>query len=273
MKKDFKCPRLYLFLSMIAAIPVIPLQTFAYLSSYGKDGINYFSSSLLPILAISFAAISCLLALSAILLWKFDPIPAKTFNESFSSFPAALGFLAGGLLMLLSNTEKLTYILPIGCLVAAIYHFSLIFASKKHNFTLALVGFSTVIVCILFIAYFYFDATLEMNSPLKVSVQMGFVAAMLYLLSELRVLMKDAFPRIYYLSCACTVAIGALSAIPVPLAYLLGVFEPNKHILSSSLMGEFFDRPEYLAGSVVLLGMSITAGWRLCQVAVGKEDT
>jgi hypothetical protein len=135
-----------------------------------------------------------------------------------------------------------------------------------------LIGFSAVIVCILFNGYFYFDSTLEMNAPLKVTVQLGFLAAMIYFISEIRALLGITLPRVYLLANACTVGFGALSSIPVTLAYLLQVFKPQASPFTASLTAQLFDHPEYLAGSVVLFGICISAAWRLFQALNDKED-
>ena len=106
MKIDFKSPRLYLFSAMIAAVPAIPLQLMAYLTAYNNAETNYFyTNSPLPTLATAFSVLSCILAVVAIILWKRDPIAVEAPIGIMATFPAALGFLAGGTLMLLSRSS------------------------------------------------------------------------------------------------------------------------------------------------------------------------
>ena len=276
MKLDFKSPRLYLFSSLIAAIPAIPLQLAAYLTAYNSADTNYFlAKSPLPTLATAFSILSCLLAIAAIVLWKNEPIAVKRPSGSLATFPAALGFLIGGTLMLLSNTEKLTYVLPVFCFLAAIYNVAIIFVSEKLRAIVALIGFSTVVACILFCGYYYFDTRLEMNAPLKVTVQVALLVSMVYFISELRTLLDMELPRVYLLSCALTVAITSLTAIPVPFAYLLGTFKPEASKFASSYTEQLFEHPEYLAGAVVALGIFATVAWKLCltlSAKDGKED-
>lgn len=276
MKIDIKSPRLYLFSSMLAALPAIPLQLMAYLKAYDSTQTNYFfTNSPLPAIATAFSILSCLLAIVAIVLWKKDSISLNPPSGSLASFPAALGFLVGGVVMLLSNTEKLTYILPILCFLAAIYNGAIIFAGDRARTIVALIGFSAVIACILFNGYYYFDASLEMNAPLKVSTQMAFLAVMIYFISEIRFLLDIELPLVSLLACAFTVGVGALVAIPVPVAYLLGVFKPQGAVFTASLTAQIFDHPEYLAGAAVVLGASISSAWKLCHAMTaknGKED-
>ena len=276
MKIDFKSPRLYLFSSMITAIPAILFQSLAYLKAYNHSEANYFfANSSLPTLATIFSILSCLLAVATIFLWKNNPIEIRPQKGSLASFPAALGFLVGGVLMLLSNTTKLTYALPVLCFLAAIYNIAIIFANDQSKTAIALIGFSAVIACILFSGYYYFDTTLEMNAPLKVTTQVAFLSVMVYFISEIRSLLDIELPRIYLLTSALVVGIGALAAIPVPLAYLLGVFKPQTTELATSLTAQIFDHPEYFAGSVIVLGVSITAASKLFNALTarqGKED-
>ena len=258
---------------MIAAVPAIPLQLMAYINAYNHAESNYFlAKSPLPTLATAFSILSCLLAIAAIILWKRNPMTIQPPAGSFATVPAALGFLVGGALMFLSNTAKLTYILPVLCFLAAVYNVAIIFANKQTKTVIALVGFSAAIACILFNGYYYFDTTLEMNAPVKVTMQMAFLAAMIYFISEIRSLLDIELTRLYLLACALTVGIGSLVAIPLPLAYILGVFKPQGTARATSLTAQIFDHPEYLAGTAIILGVCITAAWKLCYALTSRED-
>ena len=274
MKKLIQNPRFHLLCSIIAAIPAALLQALAYLQVYGDSGSNYFSSaSPLPDLAVIFALLSCAFGVAAVCLWKKAPIHPRTPSGSLTSIPAALGFWAGAVLMLLSNDTKLTYAVAIFFFLAAAYQLLLAFQTIKDSFLTAFIGFSAVIGCILLEGYYYFDATLEMNAPVKVSVLIGLLFAMIYYTNELRWLIGNPFPRANLLISACLLGIGALSAIPVPLAFLLGKFDRLASVKTDRFMVAQFLHPEYLAGAVVLLGVCITVGWRLCQLLKDNAST
>ena len=273
MKKLIQNPRFHRICSLIAAIPAALLQAIAYLRIYGDSGSNYFASaSPLPDLAVIFALLSCAFGIAAICLWKKAPIHPSTPFGNLTSIPAALGFLAGAVLMLLSNDTKLTYAVAIFFFLAAGYQLLLAFQPIKDRYLTAFIGFSAVIGCILMEGYYYFDATLEMNAPVKVSVLMGLLFAMIYYTNELRLLIGNPLPRAYVLISACTLGIGALSAIPVPLAYFSGQFDRLASVKTNRFMVAQFLHPEYLAGAIALLGICITVGWRLCQLLTAKEN-
>ncbi len=265
MKKRLIDPRFGLLLSLITAGLAAILHTIAYLNVYGGDGANYFSpSSPLPKLSVFFAIVSCLLALSATLFRKTSAVTVTSPQGSLSSLPAALGFLASGTLMFLSNTTTLTHAVAIFCFLSAIYHVLLAVDLPHDAYILAFIGFSSVIACILLNGYFYFDVTLEMNAPLKVNILVGLLVAMIYYIQELRTLMGSTLPRMSIFVNACTVAISGLSAFSIPLAYLLGKFDRTNVLRYPTVMADIFDYPEYLAGAIALLGIFITSSWRLC---------
>ena len=274
MKKRLLEPRFGLFLSLITAALAAILHTVAYLNAYGGDGANYFSrSSPIPKLSIFFAVASCLLAFSATLIRKAPAISVRSPRGNLSSLPAALGFLASGTLMCLSNTTTLTHAVAFFCFLSAVYHVLMAVDLLRDIYVLAFIGFSTVIACILLNGYFYFDVTLEMNAPLKVNVLVGLLVAMIYHVQELRVLMGNAQPRLSIFMNACTVAISGLSAFSIPLAYLLGKFDRTNVLRYPTVMADLFQYPEYLAGAVALLGIFITSSWRLCQGLLTDRHT
>ncbi len=265
MKKRICDPRFGLLLSLITAGIAAVLHTVAYLKSYGTDGTNYFApSAVAPKLSVIFAILSCLLAFSATLIRKNSAITVRAPKGSLTSLPAAIGFLAGGTLTFLSSTTTLSRGAAIFCFLAAVYHVLLAIELPNDSFVLALLGFSAVIACILLNSQFYFDTTLEMNAPLKINVLMGLLVAMLYYVQEMRALLKIPMPRLSAFISASTVAISGLSAISIPLAYLLGTFDRTGSLRQLTVMADRFVHPEYLAGAAVLLGVFITSAWRLC---------
>lgn len=273
MKKHLKNPRSYLLLSLLSAIPAAALHTIAYATAYGEQGANYFSTeSLLPKLSGVFAILACLFAAASVLFWKNSPLTVDESTNRLSSLPAAIGFLVGGTLFFLSNTTKLTYAISAFCVLAAIYLASHALSLIEDSFALALIGFSAVIVCILCNGYFYFDSSLELNAPLKINAMLGMLTAMLYFVGELRILIGRAMPRTYCVITACTVGLGALSALPIPVAFLLGKFDRVAGSSASTAMTAIFEHPEYFSGTIIILGVSITAALKLLGILTEKEE-
>ena len=273
MKKHLKNPHSYLSLSLLSAISAAALHTIAYATAYGEQGANYFSAtSLLPRLSGAFAILACLFACVSFFFQKSTPLSVSASANRLTSIPAAIGFLVGGTLFFLSNTTKLTYSISAFCILAAIYLASHAFSLIEDPFVLALIGFSAVIACILCNGYFYFDRSLELNAPLKINTMIGMLTAMLYFIGELRILIGRAMPRTYCVITACTIGLSALSALPIPVAFLLGKFDRVATPKAPTAMTAIFEHPEYFAGAVVILGVSITAALKLLEVLTCKEE-
>ena len=272
MKKQLQNPRFYLLCSLITAISAAAIQIASYLTAYGALGANYFSSaSPLPKISVILALLSCLFGIGTILTWKKSPIKFPTPQDGFTSLPAAIGFFVGAVLMALSNDTKLTYAIVFFLALAFGYNLCLTCGWIKDAHAAALLGFSAVIGCILLCGYYYFDATLEMNAPVKVCVLTGLLFAMMHYTGELRTLIGTSMPRVHLLLSVCTLGIGALSAVPLPIAYLFGKFDRLTTLRNASLMASQIKHPEYLAGAVVLLGVCITVAWRICKSLLPEQ--
>ena len=122
---------------------------------------------------------------------------------------------------------------------------------------LCLIGFTAVLACALVNATFYFDPTLEMNSPAKVALQTSLLFARLYYTAELRYLIDRAKPRLFIALSLLTLSVSALSAIPITVACCCGII----------------DRKDCLAGALLVLGIAITVLLRLMRVLYTKENT
>ena len=274
MKKHLCTPQFYLFCAVISALIACIAQSIAYFKAYGSPLANYFSaSSPLPKIAVGFAILTCVLGIVAVCLWKKDEIPMQSLIGDISSLPAAVGFLAGMILMLLSGSTVLTYAIAVCFFFATHYHvipaFRLI-NNRNERDTTALIGFSNVIGCILMIGYFYFDPSMEMNAPVKIGALIAILFVALYYTSEIRVLLGNPLPKFYTLAIVCTTGIGALASLPVALAYMFfHCFDYTMPNPNSSLP---FRHPEYLACSLVLIGVCTTTVWRLCRLIRASKN-
>lgn len=271
MKKHLCSPRFYLLCAVASALVACVVQIFAYQSAYGNPLENYFSAaSPLPKIAAIFSILSCALGFAAVCLWKKDQIPQHEPLGDLSSLPAAVGFLAGAIFMLLSNSTRLTYAIAICFLIAALYHVILAFHLINAPVVVALIGFSNVIGCILLIGYFYFDSTMEMNAPIKIGALVGVLFTALYYTYELRALLGSPLPRIFTWLTVSTTGIGVLTALPVTFAYIFfHCFDYTMFNPASSLP---FRHPEYLACSLLLIGVCATTVWRLCRLICAEEN-
>ena len=265
MKKHLCTPQFYLFCAVISALIACIAQSIAYFKAYGSPLANYFSAaSPLPKIAIGFSILACLLGIAAVCLYNKEEIPAHSPIGDLSSIPAAVGFLFGTVLMLMSNNTKLTYAIVLFFLLATIYQALLSFRIINDPAIIALIGFANVIGCILLVGYFYFDPSMEMNAPVKISALMGILFTALYYTYEIKALLGNPLPKLFTLLTVCVTGIGVLASFPLTLAYLF--FHCFDQIYTHS-----FEHPEYLACSLILIGVCTSAVWRLCKIINSKN--
>ena len=81
----------------------------------------------------------------------------------------------------------------------------------------------------------YFDASLEMNAPLKVATQSALLPLMLYFTTELRYLLGREIPRLYLALALGSVAASSLCVFAVPLASFIGALN-NSNCLAAALI-------------------------------------
>lgn len=228
---------------------------------------NYFAhGAILPTLAIGFALLGVVLGTVAAILTKSGSLPASVFSDKPCLNPASVGFLAAAICMIVSvsaGTESIWSVLFIvSALLGAIYTVCVSLPSVRRSATaVAFVGFFAVIACILLCAYYYFDLSIEMNAPLKIAVQLGVLAAMVYLLAEIRFLLGNGQKRVLLALSFALVSVSALSSLAVPIAFLLGKT----------------DRIDYLAGALLALSVALAAELRIYRLLKhqisGKEPT
>ena len=236
--------------TLLFAIPAAIFFAIALLRDYDESVSGYFvRGSVTPVLALVFAGLSFAVGIISACLrsglivptspfWSFIPVLIAYVASAILYFPTKT---AGGVLLLLGAVYPLLMILPIG--------------PKKANLT-AFAGFLSMATTVYLVASYYFDMTLEMNAPLKISVQMGLLCAMLYLTVELRSLLGRTIPRLFLLLTSLTVAVGSLPAFSVIPAYLAGKTTYRA----------------YVAGAVLTLGIFLTACIRLTGLVFAKEQ-
>ena len=251
MKKIQSLPCLRLGFAIFSSMAAF-LQLIAVLTVLEKNS-NYFpSNSWLP----TFAVLCALLGAACGTLAAYKTKQAELASEPFfaSKLPSifsAVGFLAvAALFAWKSSTQAtaLTYLITLVFLVAAIYAAlsALPTVARRSRTSLALLGFAPILACILLNAHYYFDVTVEMNAPLKTSLQTGLLFASVYFTGEVRFHLNRAQPRFFLVLAAWVVAIGALSAPAIPFAFIIG------HV----------DRVDYAVGAILILLIAISAAMR-----------
>ena len=245
------------------------LQTLAYLLNYEAPDANYFeTSAVFPALATGLCVATVLAgSLAALLIPKGEcPEPAVWLGprpHRVACAAAAVGFFAGAVVLAFSSTAVAARLAIPLLLLGGVYELLSGWLPARSRIWAGLTGFAAVLGCILVGAVYYFDTSLEMNAPVKVSVMIGVLCAMLFCTGEIRVLLGKPARRLLLLLGVWLLALGGLAALPVPLAALCGVFDRSTTPAGLPLLAQRMAHPEYLAGALIALGLAAAAGVRL----------
>ena len=243
----------FLASSLIAAI----LQALAVQLSYDSSSHYFQSGDLLSVFATIFATLGLICGAVGVFIPKKESASPNIFERRNFLNPLAAGAIVATLLfagdrLLNADFEKsftrfdLCLILCLLVTVAYALLSGIQNAAGQTTLT-AFFGLFAIIACILLNAYYYFDRSIEMNAPLKTSVQVGLLFTMLFLTSEIRYLLDTPMPRMMQLFALGTIAFGSLSVLAIPVAFFTGKLS----------------RLDYLAGAILVLGVIPTAIIRL----------
>ena len=224
------CARVVPAASIFAAIFMVLGVLLAY-----EKGTNYFEpNAILPILAVIWAILGFAVAvIFAIIAPKEVITSSSPFGSSLLlTLPAALGFGIGAILLIAeyAKSQSVLFLAASLFLLFSAAHVLFSETNSKSSF----LGFIPPVACALLIAVLYFDASLEMNAPLKVAVQTALLPLMLYYTAELRYLLNREIPRLYLALALISVALASLCVLSVPVACLMGVLK-NTNCLAASL--------------------------------------
>ena len=243
MKQSLVYLRLGAFVSAILAAA---LQVTAVLT-LSVENSNYFANGAAPTFAAIFALLGVALGTACTILTPRRQLAASPFAKTASRAPIAIGFLAPAVLLPFSSASVnplIPIIASVSLAIGVLYGiFSNLPFLRKHQNTTALFGFAAVIGSIALNAYYYFDTSIEMNAPIKVTTQMGLLCVTVYLTGELRYLLERPMPRMFSALTFWLVSVGALSSLSVPVAYFMGIT----------------DRADYAAGAALVLCVLLTA--------------
>ena len=225
------CARVVPAASIFAAIFMVLGVLLAY-----EKGTNYFEpNAILPILAVIWAILDFAVAVIFAIIVPKEMI---TSNSPFGSsllltLPAALGFGIGAILLIAEYAKSQSVLFLVASLFLLLSAAHVLFS--ETNSKVAFLGFIPPVAFALLIAVLYFDASLEMNAPMKVATQTALLPLMLYYTAELRYLLNREIPRLYLALALISVALASLCVLSVPVACLMGVLK-NTNCLAASLV-------------------------------------
>lgn len=244
MKSKFQVARTLRQISSLAIATAAILQTAAMFTEFEPNTNYFYSGAILPTFAWACAIIGALLGSASALILPKKALQGDIFRSHSVFYPSAIGCLLAGLLLLTSARGSLGTTSAVLLLLAAAY--TVLSGNPQmredHKTAVVLWGFVAIAACIALNAYYYFDFSIEMNSPVKVTVQLAILLIMLIFTGELRFVLGTQMPRMHLILQAWTTAIGALSALSLPIAYLLGVEV----------------RADYVAGAILILTAVLT---------------
>ena len=252
MKKASKKTRLLWVVFGVLAFTATILQTLAILLDY-ESKTNYFTGRFpLPLLAVIFAILAAIVGSVAALTTKLSALAENPFPRlPIPSLTAIGSILLAVAILTTKHTETNPIIMPatvVFLILSAVYPIlSGIPACRRHRTVTLLFGMAAVLSCILTNAYYYFDISVEMNAPLKTTLQVSLLFLMLYLTAELRYLLGTPQPRLYLALAAWAIPFALISAIPLPFALFTGKLT----------------RLDYVAGGLLMLCASVTICHRI----------
>ena len=242
-KRSFLLRTALLVVSAVAAL----LSLFAGRFQFDPTANYYLRGSLLPVLSLVFAL--CGVALAAVPIFlkgKEEPVAPCSIAAIFP----ALGSGAAGIIFLrtasslCAESKNLALVSGVLLFVSAAYFLlSAIFGGKRAVGLQALFSFAPVLAMASVTFYYYFDKSIEMNSPLKTALQVGLLCAMPLFLADTRRLLGRPLPKL----------LTALRDAFLPLSGL-----------SWLLFSQNSNRPDYLVGAILIV--SIEAYFLLCLI-------
>ena len=219
----------------------------AVLLDYDKSTNYFIRNSLFFKFAVIFALVAFAAAIANAILVSKDTLALRSpFGVNLLvALPAALGCSFGGILLAVNFFQNKSYL----ALAAAVA----LLLSMVHTllceagYRIKALGFLPPIACALLVCVLYFDISIEMNAPLKVTAQCALLPLMLYFTTELRYLLGRELPRLYLALALGSVAASSLCALAIPAAVIAGLL----------------NNANCLAAALVVLGANITILFRL----------
>ena len=225
----------YQYLTAVLALIASGAYLLALVTSYDKDAGYYESGAIFPTLLIAALALTVLLALSALVVFRKDTLTPEA--EEALCLPSTLEQILGGItalaffLVLLKHfhfyyirqylpVTKLVQLTLCGLLASALFYLGLYTSPKTRvsNVTL-LLGYAALIHPVSVIITSYSDFYTPMNHPAKIMLEMASVVMILFLLVELRLLISAT--RVSFYIASAVLSIGVLSPVA-----LFGFFYP-----------------------------------------------
>ncbi|MBO5897621.1 MAG: hypothetical protein J6R04_01290 [Clostridia bacterium] len=255
MKKLASPHRVFGLLIAALTLAATVVRSLGFVLAFDRS-VGYFNNGLLSTLFYIILALIPVAAIGyALLVRRAVPMPMEstTLVRSFStsSVGALTVLIALNLWSLVSNGPH-TLTLPLTLVAALAIPY---FATSRATAPIWS-GISAVICCVLCLVVEYFDASVTINSPIKLMHLLAFLAIALYLLTELFALAGAPKPR------------RALPLAAVAAAY--GIIGGISHVVAA-LMKDII-LLDYLARALVLFAFGLYAAARLAATVCAPQQ-
>lgn len=235
-------------LSAACGTTTAALLVSAAVAFFYDKGTNYFvPDALLFRFAVIFAFLAFAAAIANAIIIPKDTLTSRSpFGANLLvALPASLGFAVGGIFLTLNFIQSKSYLALAAAVALLLSMLHTLFCEAGYR--IKALGFFPPVACALLVCILYFDASMEMNAPLKVAAQCALLPLMLYFTAELRYLLDCALPRLYLALALGSVALSSLCTLAIPVAIVAG----------------FLDNASCLTAALVVLGANITVLFRL----------
>jgi hypothetical protein len=235
-------PRLCALITAALTLVAVILRTVAMLTSFDAD-IGYFDPSAAVTVNHALYFVTAALLVAAALFIPRDALPRE-----LDAVPARLPIsvllgliltaftVAAFILCVPAARSRLVFAPALLGLPTAVYF--LLSANRGGRFTdpLGLAGFLPVLWCVSGIAELYFDPFVTMNSPVKVSLQMGLLGFMFIVLFELRFRIGRSLPRVAVIAWGIGSFACLNASVPLLVATGAGVLDHRLHMLYAAVL-------------------------------------
>lgn len=244
MNRSCASLRICYLCTLALTLLAVVLRSIAMLCCFDAE-IGYFQAGVLPTMCDVLCGLAVLAPLACVIAMPrqdTDALKARmqpTVAQSHASgvIPAAVVLTASALALLLyfrpvepqATPKLLIWVFATGLITALFYAARC--GLKLGTVVTVLLGFGAIAWSIVSVGYTYFDPYTTMNSPVKLSLQFGLIAAMLLVTSELRALMDRYAPRSGLFFHALAVFFCANASIPVLVAHFADVRQTTFHFL------------------------------------------
>lgn len=224
------------WITAILTLPGVTLRSLSMLLCFDAE-IGYFAKGILPTLSEIVYPIAVAAAIAIACMIPKGALPKKLHTPARLplSILMGIGFVAfsvlGFILCPPTATSKLLLAPLLAAPLASLYFF--LSANKDSTFPdwLSLLGFLPILWGVTAIAQTYTDLYTPMNSPVKITLQLGFVGLMLILTAELRFRLGKPAPRMALalwsmgsFLCLCgsvPMIVAACASVPLNLTHVL----------------------------------------------------